>query len=255
MTLNKKTYSWIPNFITMLNLLSGTMAVFFAIDGELGWAGVFICIAAIFDFFDGFTARLLKAYSIIGKHLDSLADIISFGLAPGAIAFTLFEYSIFFQNQPIYEIDATWKEWLALYSSFLIPLFSAYRLAKFNADKNQETSFRGLPTPANALLWASFGLMLEFPEYEEILLYIFTTKNLLILVIITSVLLVTSIPMFSLKFSNFSWKDNWIKYIFLMISLVLLLFFNIYGLSLIILLYIFASFVYYILNINSKSNL
>ena len=113
----------IPNFITSLNLVSGTLALFFAIDGHLIWAGLFICLAAVFDFLDGFAARLLKAYSEIGKELDSLADVVSFGLAPGAILFTLLEFSLFGKNQPIHEISAQWYEWLILFSAFLLPVF------------------------------------------------------------------------------------------------------------------------------------
>lgn len=242
----KKIFFWIPNFITSLSIFSGTLATIFAIDGQLGWAGVFICIAAVLDFLDGFSARLLNAYSAMGKELDSLADVISFGIAPGAILFTLLEFSLFGKNQLIQEIEADWGKWAILYSAFLIPIFSALRLAKFNIDTNQTKSFIGFPTPANALLWASFGLMLEFPEYKEVLTLIFTTKNLLILGIVTSLLLVSRIPMFSFKFSNLRWKENWYRYIFLTIAIFLLIFFNVYGIPLIIFLYIITSFVFYL---------
>jgi len=122
----------IPNFITSLNLISGTLATFFAIDGHLIWAGIFICLASVFDFLDGLAARALTAYSETGKELDSLADMVSFGVAPGAILFTLLEFSLFDTNQPIYEISGQWYEWLILFTAFLIPVFGAIRLARFN---------------------------------------------------------------------------------------------------------------------------
>lgn len=245
----KKITGFVPNLITLLNLCAGTLAVIFAIDGELGWAGLFICVAALFDFFDGFAARLLKAYSSIGKELDSLADVISFGVAPGMILFTLLEYSLLGINQPIQQIELKWYLWFVLFSAFLIPAFSALRLAKFNIDTRQTRNFLGLPTPANALLWASFGLMLEFQQHTELMRLLFTTKNLLFIMLVTSFLLVSELPMFSLKFSGLSFSDNWHRYFFLAASLLLLLFLNVYGLPLVIFLYIAASVVFYLLKI------
>lgn len=115
-------FFWVPNAITALNLVSGSLAVFFAVDGQLGWASVFILVAAVFDFLDGFAARLLKAYSSIGKELDSLADMVSFGLAPAAIVFTMLEYTLFGINQPIQDIDANWSQWTVLFTSLMIPV-------------------------------------------------------------------------------------------------------------------------------------
>lgn len=227
----------------------GTLATFFAIDGHLIWAGIFIIVASIFDFLDGFTARLLNAYSEVGKQLDSLADIISFGLAPGAILFTLLEFSLFGKNQLIYEISANWYQWLILFSAFLVPVFGAIRLAQFNVNHTDEPFFRGLPIPANGLLWASFGLMLEFPQHQELIKTLFSTNNLLILGIITSGLMVSNLPMFSLKVKSLKFKENWYRYVFLMIALILISFFTVYGLAFIIFTYIFLNVIFYIFKV------
>lgn len=245
----RKIIQQIPNFITSLNLVSGSLAVFFAIDGHLIWAGVFICLSAVFDFLDGFAARLLNAYSEIGKQLDSLADLISFGLAPGAILFTLLEFSLFEKNQSIYEISAQWYEWLILFSAFLIPVFGAIRLAKFNITTEEESFFRGLPIPANGLLWASLGLMLQNPEYQDLFQLIYSTKNLLFMGIFTSGLMIINLPMFSLKFKSLALKENWYRYLFLGIVLVLLIIFKVYGLAFAIFTYIILNVIYYLFKV------
>jgi CDP-diacylglycerol--serine O-phosphatidyltransferase len=239
----------IPNFVTTLNLSSGVLATIFAIDGHLIWAGIFICIASVFDFLDGLAARALNAYSETGKELDSLSDVVSFGVAPGAILFTLIEFALFGTNQPIHEISGQWHEWILLFSAFLIPVFGAIRLAKFNAFSSDEPFFRGLPIPANGIFWASMGLMLEFPKYQEYFKVIYSTKTLLLLCVFMAGMMVINLPMFSLKVSNLSWRDNWYRYIFLALSGVLLLVFTIYGLALIIILYILLNVIYYLLKV------
>ncbi len=239
----------VPNIITSLNLVSGSLAVIFAIDGHLIWAGIFICLAAVLDFLDGVAARLLNAYSELGKELDSLADMVSFGLAPAAILFTLLEFSLFGKNQPIWNISAQWYQWVILFSALLMPVLSAIRLARFNTSHSNETYFLGLPTPANGIFWASLGLMLEIPRYQEIFKLIYSTQTLLLLGIFTSGLLVVSLPMFSLKFKNLNIKSNWYRYLFLILSLLLLSAFHIYGLAMTILLYIFLNILFYLLRI------
>lgn len=245
----KRIIKQIPNFITTLNLLSGVIATIFAIDGHLIWAGIFICAASIFDFLDGMAARALKAYSETGKELDSLSDLVSFGVAPGAILFTLLEFSLYGKNQPIYEISGLWHEWLILCSAFLIPVFGAIRLARFNAFSSEEPFFRGLAIPSNGLFWASLGLMLEFPKYQEYFQVIYSTKNLVILGIFMAGMMVINMPMFSLKVKNLRWKDNWYRYIFLGLSAILLAIFNVYGLALVILLYILLNVIYYLFKV------
>lgn len=238
----------IPNFITSLNLVSGSLAVIFAIDGHLIWAGIFICLAAVLDFLDGFAARLLNAYSDIGKQLDSLGDLVSFGLAPAAILFTLLEFSMFGKNQPIYEISASWSQWLILFSAFVMPVLGAVRLARFN-NAPEEDFFRGLPIPSNGLFWASVGLMLEMPRYHQLFEMIYSTRTLLLLGLFTSGMMVINLPMFSLKFENLAWKANWYRFLFLAIALALLAIFNVYGLALTILAYIFLNFVLYLVGV------
>lgn len=239
----------IPNFITTLNLLSGLLATFFAIDGHLIWAGIFICGASVFDFLDGMAARALKAYSETGKELDSLSDLVSFGVAPGAILFTLLEFSLFDYNQRIYEINAIWYEWLILFSAFLVPIFGAIRLARFNVDTKHEPFFRGLPIPSNGIFWASLGLMLEFPKYGQFFEVIYSTKNLVILGIFMSGMMVINMPMFSLKVQNLRFGENWYRYLFLVLALALLITLNVYGLALTILLYIFLNVIFYLFKV------
>ncbi|NOR76319.1 MAG: CDP-diacylglycerol--serine O-phosphatidyltransferase [Draconibacterium sp.] len=242
----KRIIAQIPNFITSLNIVSGVLATIFAIDGHLIWAGIFICVAAILDFLDGFMARLLNAYSDVGEQLDSLADIVSFGVAPGAIIFTLLEFSLFGTNQPIYEIGANWYEWLILFSAFLVPVFGAIRLARFNANSVDEPFFRGLPIPANGLFWASLGLMLELPKYTELLQFLYSTENLVIMGVFMSGMMVITMPMFSLKPKSLSFNENWYRYIFIAVSIILLIVFNVYGIAMIIFFYILMNVFFYI---------
>lgn len=245
----KKIIHQIPNFITSLNLVSGTLAIIFAIDGRLVWAAIFICAAAVLDFFDGFAARALKAYSEIGKELDSLADVVSFGVAPGAILFTLLEFSLFGNNQPIHEISGKWFEWLILFSAFLLPVFGAIRLARFNSNTSDENFFRGLPIPANGIFWAAMGLMFQSPKYADFLPMVYTTKNLVILGIFMSGMMVIHMPMFSMKPKSLRLNENWYRYLFLGLSAVIVILLNIYGLALIIFLYILMNAVFYVLKV------
>ncbi len=222
----------IPNLITCLNVVSGTIAVLFAIKGELTLAVLFIFAAAVFDFLDGMAARLLKAYSPMGKELDSLADMISFGVAPGMLMMVMQEYALFglnvraesFSGLSLWEISC-------LGASLLIPVASALRLAKFNIDTRQTNSFIGLPTPANALLISALALITQHGRFETIDTFILQPIVLLVITISLSLLLVSEIPMFSLKFKNLKWSENRIQMVFLTISAALLLTFNIYGIA------------------------
>lgn len=210
----------IPNAITCLNLFSGSFAVYFGFHGNYNAALIAILIAGIFDFLDGFAARAFKAYSPMGKELDSLADVISFGLAPGIIAFSLLEQSSF-------------PDWIK-FSGFIIPVFSALRLAKFNIDENQTTSFIGLPTPANAIFWV--GLSYSFST-----LLIEMPWIVLIFIILFSFLLVSNLPMFSLKFKDIGWKQNKMQYIFLAGCIALLIIFGLDAFAPIIVWYLLSS--------------
>ncbi len=237
----------IPNFITCLNLVSGTLAVIFAINGELSIAVIFIFAAAIFDFLDGMAARMLKAYSPMGKELDSLADLISFGLAPGMLIMVMQKFSLsghYILTENFTSISL-W-ELACLSASLLIPVTSALRLAKFNIDTRQTHSFIGLPTPANAIFISALALIHKYGKYEMIDNFLLQPLVLLIITIIMSLLLVSKLPLFSLKFQNFSWKENNIRYIFLAISALLILALNIYGIAAAILIFILTSLLLYL---------
>lgn len=220
----------IPNTVTCLNLFSGCIATILAYEANYRLALLFIILCAVFDFFDGMLARLLKAYSPIGKELDSLADDISFGLAPAMIVFSLFkevEYPIFLEGIRTY----------IPYLAFLIAIFSALRLANFNVDERQTDSFIGLPVPANALFWAS----LVAGAHSFLVSPGFNALYLLVLVIVFSLLLVAEIPMFSLKFKNLRWQDNKVRFLFLAVCILFLVFLGISGFAACIAWYILLS--------------
>jgi CDP-diacylglycerol--serine O-phosphatidyltransferase len=234
----------VPNFITSLNVLCGSMAVVLILNGALTTAVFLIVLAMVFDFLDGMSARMLKAYSPIGKELDSLADVISFGLAPGLLMFKMLEHALALNTTaPGFLSQSSWADLLILGSAFLIPIFSALRLAKFNVDERQTSSFIGLPTPANALFIASLALIKEhgsLPILDNILL---GTPVLLGITLLFSWLLVAEIPMFSLKFKNLTWQSNRIQYLFVAGTVILLAAFQLYGIATIIPLFIILSIV------------
>lgn len=219
---------YLPNFITCLNLCSGIIGVIAAYEENYDYALLCVVLSAVFDFLDGFTARALNAYSDIGKELDSLADLISFGLVPGTIAFTLL--------RPVASLFPYIE-----YVGFLITVFSALRLAKFNIDERQKELFIGLATPPNAFLWAGLAFSLQqlcVWEYAFLRDYYYVV---LLLVAVSSYLLVSPIPMFSLKAKSLKWHGNEIRYIFLLGCIVLLCIFKQHAVSLIIVWYLVLS--------------
>ncbi len=220
----------IPNTITCCNLLSGCVAIVYAFGGNLKMAFIFIIIGAIFDFFDGMSARLLNVSSSIGKELDSLADIITFGVAPSTMVFM----ELHVMDYPLWMESA---RGILPFIAYLMVAFSALRLAKFNLDERQAMGFIGLPTPANALFWAS--LIVGGRNFIEE--FTWTLLAIVVLVIIMSLLMVAEIPMFALKFKNFGWKQNKIRYIFLISSAVLILIFGLVAFAIIILWYVILS--------------
>ncbi|MFV0366623.1 MAG: CDP-alcohol phosphatidyltransferase family protein [Mangrovibacterium sp.] len=234
---------WVPNFITSLNLASGSIAVFLGVQGYIGHAAVFIAFAAIFDFLDGMFARLLHSYSELGKQLDSLCDLVSFGLAPAAIVFSLLQLSLFGDLKPFSQINAQWYEWLTLASCLLIPIAGAFRLAKFNLDTRQETGFLGLPIPANALFFASLAGIVAWSDSSIAIDIVLNKFNILVSILLFSSMMVSEIPMFSLKIKNFSWTDNQTRYIFLALCLILVAALGVIGLPLIIMSYIVLSII------------
>lgn len=220
----------IPNTLTSCNLISGCIATVFALNANYGMALAFIIIGAVFDFFDGMSARLLGVSSPIGKELDSLADDVTFGVAPSSMIFSL----LLTLDKP--EVLAP-VESVVPYLAFIMAAFSALRLAKFNLDERQATLFIGMPTPANALFWGA--LIVGSEEWLA------STPNIiyliLVMVFVCSWLLVAEIPMFALKFKHWGWHDNKIKYVFLISCLPILLIFGITGISVIIAWYIILS--------------
>lgn len=220
----------IPNTVTCLNLFSGCIACVMAFEAKYEWALLFIILSAVFDFFDGMLARLLNAYSAIGKDLDSLADDVSFGAAPAFVVFSLFK-------EMHYPAGMEWMMPYLPYAAFLIAVFSGLRLAKFNNDTRQTSSFVGLPVPANALFWSSLVAGLHGFLISEN----FNPLYLVVLVILFSWLLVSEIRMFSLKFKNLSWKDNKVSFTFLIVCIPLLLFTGVSGFAAVIVWYIILS--------------
>jgi CDP-diacylglycerol--serine O-phosphatidyltransferase len=202
----------IPNAITCCNLFSGCLACAMAYSGDYKLAMAFIVLGAVFDFFDGMVARLLHVSSPLGVQMDSLADDITFGVAPATIVF------VFMKNELYYPSYLGVVSEILPYAAFLIAVFSACRLAKFNIDKRQTTTFIGLPTPANALFWSSLITGAGDWIYALNAGWFF----LLALIMIFSYFLISEIPMFSMKFKNLSWKSNKTRYIFLLVSIPML---------------------------------
>lgn len=222
----------IPNTLTCLNLFSGCVAAVMAFRLQYDGALLFIVIGAVFDFFDGLAARALHSYSPLGKDLDSLADDISFGLAPSAVVFS------FLQEVPYPAYMAVVAPYFP-YVAFLIAVFSGLRLAKFNNDTRQTTSFVGLPVPANALFWAA--LVAGFhPWLAGGALH---PLAWLVLVGLSSWLLVSEIPMFSLKFKDLTWQHNKLRFLFLAVCVLLLAFLQVQGLAVCIVWYVLLSVV------------
>ena len=225
----------VPNIITCLNLFAGCLSCIMTLEYHNYFgAFLFIILAAIFDFLDGFSARLLKAFSPIGGQLDSLADLVSFGLAPGFMVFS-------FLNTV--SIGTFFETSYLPYSAFLIPVFSALRLAKFNIDTRQKDSFLGLPVPANALFWASLVPAMNplVKGYEIIFCFV-----VLGLILTFCLLMISEIPMFSLKFKSYSLEKNQWAYHLIGIAVVLTILLHFLGISLTIVSYILLSVIKYV---------
>lgn len=230
----KKMKKHIPNTITLLNLLSGCMAIVYAMQGNIIITYAFIAAALLFDFMDGLAARLLHAYSDLGKELDSLADLVSFGVAPAFLIhhYIMMNFSDMFCNNVTIIIG---------YFPFILVAAMAYRLARFNIDSEQSVVFKGLPAPASALLWVSFVYFLNnsdaITQWNKVSLLFIILSG----IVLGAIIVVSTIPMFSLKFKNLAFKSNEIRYVFLAIALVLFGFFGLSGFFLLIWLYILVS--------------
>ena len=233
----------IPNFIILLNLFSGCIAIIFASQGQLSLASFFVILGIFFDFFDGLAARWLNVRSELGLQLDSLADMVTSGVAPGFIMFQLLSKldSSHHGVRTVYDIHTIEITSYLPFIGFLITLAAAYRLAKFNIDSNQTTSFIGLPTPANALLIISIPLILDYQTSERVTAVILTHWFLISITLLGAFLMNANLKLFALKFKSFNLKGNEIRYIFLLLSLILILTTKFIALPLIILIYIIIS--------------
>jgi CDP-diacylglycerol--serine O-phosphatidyltransferase len=229
--MKKRVSKHVPNAITCANLFSGCIGIVFAFQENLIFAAYALFLAAIFDFFDGFASRVLQSFSGIGKDLDSLADMVSFGFLPSAIM-----YELFLQTPQIPNVSS-WLNFIA----FLITVFSALRLAKFNNDTRQAESFIGLPTPANAILIASLPFILD--HYPNFSTYLLNPYCLAVFVVVMCILLVVEMPMMSLKFKNSDFNKNIYRYLLLLFSAILILFFKFAAVPVIIIMYITLSII------------
>lgn len=214
----------VPNVITCLNLLSGCMAIIAALRGNFELAFYYVIAGAVFDFLDGLAARLTKSYSAVGVQLDSLADMITFGVAPAVVMFSILETT---NSGSIYN-----------YLMLLIAVFAALRLAKFNVDTRQHDTFIGLPTPANALFFASIGWIFSHHGTFHV-----DTWVAVVMVLAMSFFMISEVPMFSLKLKNLSWRDNKVTFLFLGLSIIALIFFWLAAVPSIIIGYIVLSLV------------
>jgi len=237
----------IPNALTCGNLLCGCLAIVFAFEGNLVISAYLVGVAAVLDFFDGFVARLLNVGGELGKQLDSLADMVTFGVVPAVVMYHLLALAFWGNQTQPRGLLTDWYPFLA-YVPFLIAIFSALRLAKFNIDTRQTTSFIGVPTPANAILICSLPLILAFHRgFTE---WILNPYFLICLTLLMSYLLVAELPLFALKFKTFKWADNKIRFVFLIVSAVLLILFQVVAIPCIIFLYIVLSIINNVLNKN-----
>jgi len=226
----------IPNLITLMNLISGSIAIILAFSGEMTLASWFIILAAIFDFLDGLAARLLHAKSDIGAQLDSLADVVSFGLAPSVIMYLLLLQS---PGRPGWSAGTIN---LLPFAALLLVTCGAYRLAKFNTDSTQADGFKGLPIPSTGLFVAALPLILnQYNETGELAKFILNHYTLLAIVIFLSWLMVSNIPMLALKFKNLKWRDNGPQFILLGAAVILFAFIQFSALPVIIFLYVIIS--------------
>lgn len=238
----------IPNLITLLNLFAGSIAVVFAVQGNLVMAALFVAVGIFFDFFDGLAARVLNVKSELGLQLDSLADVVTSGLVPGIVMFQLFLRAL-----PGNTVESTdwstgqdlmvWDFHYGALFGLLVTLASGYRLAKFNIDERQTDSFIGLPTPANALLILSLPLILIFQPQPEIVGIILNEWFLAALTIFSCLMLNAEIPLFALKFDSWALSENKLRYFFILFCLVLLIVFHFIAIPLIIVSYVLLSII------------
>lgn len=238
----------IPNLITLGNLFCGTIATIFAVQGNFQGAALFVVIGIVLDFFDGFAARLLDVSGELGKQLDSLADMVTSGVVPGIIMYQLLNTSKVLEIKTTINDDTIW-ELIAIDPGFLkflgllLTLGACYRLAKFNIDTRQSDSFIGLPTPAMSLFIISLPLIQEYTTIEFVQNIISNKYILITITLFLTYLMNAELPLFSLKFKNYNFKNNVMKYLFLITSLAMLLTLNYIAVPVIILFYVLLSLI------------
>ena len=218
----------IPNLLTLGNLLCGCIAIFMVLEGKYAFAFNLMIIAAVLDFFDGFVARLLKVSGELGAQLDSLADMVTFGVLPAMFMFSMIE-----NNTENYYLP---------FVGFFIAMMSGYRLAKFNIDTEQSENFKGLPTPINAVIVASISLITTVELFQNVSFLIGVT-------IVTSLLLVANFPLLALKFKTFGWKENQAKFILVIVSIILIAILKFVAIPIILPLYLLISFLHFKLKV------
>jgi CDP-diacylglycerol--serine O-phosphatidyltransferase len=245
----------LPNLITSINFICGILAIILAFSGRIEWSSLLLVIAMIFDFFDGFVARKLGISSPIGKDLDSLADLVSFGLAPGILMFIVIELRLNgnlgdtflkFHDFQFHEF----RDWLSL-CALSIPFFSLFRLAKFNNDKRQSDRFIGVPTPTSTIFFLFFPLLYwkigfeNTTPFEPSYPWVLDPLFMAITALVFPLLLISEIPLLSLKIKDFGLKNNRFQYLLLGISLITIFVFQIYALPIIVILYVTLSIIEY----------
>jgi len=228
----------IPNLLTLLNLACGTVAIVLILESQWQWSVYLILAASLLDFLDGFTARLLHAYSKTGKQLDSLADMVSFGVLPALFIYTIFTQRFLHQDAGN-SLITRYIQGIMLGTILLVPLFSAIRLARFNVAESAETFFSGLPAPAHALFWT--GFFWQFMKDGQLFGYPLNIYFMWAIVLIMAFQMILPIPMYALKFEHFRLRGNLIRYLLVLVAVILLLVAGLAGLSIVILIYILLS--------------
>jgi len=237
----------IPNFITSLNLLCGCIALFFVFNNEFVEAAIFVSLGIFFDFFDGFFARLFRVESKVGMEFDSLADVVTSGVVPGMVMMQLLSESLFGMPYTVEFFKShDWQSSIEIYLPFIglfIVIAAAYRLAKFNVDTRQTDQFIGMPTPAVSIATLSIPLIIIF-QYSEVIEKILLSPFFLIgFTLVVSILMNIELHLFALKFKNWSWSDNKVRYVFLILSAISLVLLKFIAIPLILVIYIGLSIV------------
>lgn len=255
----------VANFFTASNLISGILAILFTLTGNLHYAPLAIFCGLVFDFLDGFMARLFKTQGELGKQLDSLADMVTFGVVPGVVMMEILSF-IYLDDSLSYTPGTVYiREWLVNsfefsdiesylpFTGLIIPFFSLFRLAKFNLDTRQSESFIGLPTPSNTLFFVTYPALIFWSDLqgdESIFLLFFNRYVVVVLIMLLAFMMVSEIKLFSLKVKSFRWKGNEVRIVFLLISGIFILFFGVLSIALIVFLYIILSMIQ---NLSNKS--